>query len=66
VTTPLTLTATAAELDQDSERQVLSFGRSYQRSAANIREIEEAPNHHRRPRREGSVARWKAVFLISR
>jgi PRTRC genetic system protein E len=40
--TPLTVTATAAELDQDFARQVLSFSSSYQRSAANIREIEEA------------------------
>ena len=42
LSTPLTVTATAAELDQDFARQVLSFSRSYQRSAANIREIEEA------------------------
>lgn len=40
--TPLTVTATAAELDQDLGRQVVSFSHSYQRSAANIREIEEA------------------------
>ena len=40
--TPLTVTATAAELDQDFARQVVSFSHSYQRSAANIREIEEA------------------------
>ena len=40
--TPLTVTATAAELDQDLAREVVSFSHSYQRSAANIREIEEA------------------------
>src|SRR5262249_23030001 len=40
--TPLTVMATAAELDQDLARQVVSFSHSYQRSAANIREIEEA------------------------
>ena len=40
--TPLTVTASAAELDQDLGRQVVSFSHSYQRSAANIREIEEA------------------------
>jgi PRTRC genetic system protein E len=40
--TPLTVTATAAELDQDLGRQVVSFSHSYQRSAANIREIEDA------------------------
>jgi PRTRC genetic system protein E len=40
--TPLTVTATAAELDQDLAGQVVSFSHSYQRSAANIREIEEA------------------------
>jgi len=40
--TPLTVTATAAELDQDLGRQVVSFSHSYQRSAANIREIEAA------------------------
>jgi PRTRC genetic system protein E len=39
---PLTVTATAAELDQDLGRQVVSFSHSYQRSAANIRAIEEA------------------------
>ena len=33
--TPLTVTATAAELDQDLARQV-SFSYSYQRAAANI------------------------------
>ena len=42
LSTPLTVTATAAELDQDFAGQVLNFSRSYQRSAANIREIEEA------------------------
>jgi len=42
LSTPLTVTATAAELDQDFAGQVLSFSRSYQRSAANIREIEDA------------------------
>jgi PRTRC genetic system protein E len=42
LSTPLTVTATAAELDQDFARHVLSFSRSYQRSAANIREIEAA------------------------
>jgi len=42
LSTPLTVTATAAELDQDFARQVLSFSHSYQRSAAKIREIEEA------------------------
>ena len=42
LSTPLTVTATAAELDQDFARQVLSFSSSYRRSAANIREIEEA------------------------
>ena len=40
--TPLTVTATAAELDQDLAREVVSFSHSYQRSAANIRENEEA------------------------
>ena len=40
--TPLTVTATAAELDQGLARQVVSFSYSYQRAAANIREIEEA------------------------
>jgi PRTRC genetic system protein E len=40
--TPLTVTATAAELDQDLAREVVSFSHSYRRSAANIREIEEA------------------------
>ena len=39
---PLTVTAPPAELDQDFARQVLSFSHSYERSAANIREIEEA------------------------
>jgi PRTRC genetic system protein E len=42
LSTPLTVTATPAELDQDVAGQVLSFSRSYQRSAANIREIEDA------------------------
>lgn len=42
LSTPLTVTATAAELDQDFARQVLNFSASYGRSAANIREIEEA------------------------
>jgi PRTRC genetic system protein E len=40
--TPLTVTATAAELDQDLAREVVIFSHSYQRAAANIREIEEA------------------------
>jgi len=40
--TPLTVTATAAELDQELARQVVSFSCSYERAAANIREIEEA------------------------
>ena len=39
---PLSVTAPPAELDQDFARQVLSFSHSYERSAANIREIEEA------------------------
>jgi PRTRC genetic system protein E len=42
LSTPVTVTATPAELDQDFARQLLSVSRSYQRSAANIREIEEA------------------------
>jgi PRTRC genetic system protein E len=42
LSTPLTVTATPAELDQDFAWQLLSFSRSYQPSAANIREIEEA------------------------
>jgi PRTRC genetic system protein E len=38
----LTVRATAAELDQDLAQQVVSFGHSYGRAAANFREIEEA------------------------
>jgi PRTRC genetic system protein E len=34
--TPLTVTTTAAELDQDLARQVVSFSHSYQRAAANL------------------------------
>lgn len=42
LSTPLTITATAEELDQDFALKVRSFSGSYQRSAANIREVEEA------------------------
>lgn len=40
--TPLTVTATAEELDRDFALKVRSVSGSYERSAANIREIEEA------------------------
>jgi PRTRC genetic system protein E len=42
LSTPLTITATAEELDRDFALKVRSFSGSYQRSAANIREVEEA------------------------
>jgi PRTRC genetic system protein E len=39
---PLTVTATAEELDREFAGQVLSFSGSYERAACNIREIEKA------------------------
>src|SRR5215469_7996398 len=42
ISVPLTVTATAEELDREFAQQVLSFSGSYERAASNIREIEKA------------------------
>jgi PRTRC genetic system protein E len=42
LSSPLTVTATAQELDRDFARQIVSFSGSFQKAASNLQEIESA------------------------